>query len=257
MPGSKPCVIYFDIRGRAEPIRLMFEELGVAYDEQRLRSSAQWKAMKPQTPFGALPIYEEGELRFAQTQAIYRHIARTHGLYGRDERERIECDVGAEAVNEAIENLWRLYWETDYKERLETFERGPLAETLLDLERWFARASPSPAYWVGDVLTYVDFVAYRYLDEIDALFPAALAARPLLFAFHRAFQARPRIAAYIASGWIRGSRPPRTREASVPRDALTRASAPDRSRTVPTRSGRRATSDARVPRCASPCRRDA
>ncbi len=141
MAGSKPRIVYFDIRGRAEAIRLMFEELGVAYDELRLRSSAQWKAMKPDTPFGALPIYEEGDLRFAQTQAIYRHIARTRGLYGRDERERIECDVGAEALNDAIENLWRLFWEPDYKEQLEAFERGPLAEALLDLERWFTRSS--------------------------------------------------------------------------------------------------------------------
>ena len=195
MAGSKPCIVYFDIRGRAEAIRLMFEELGVAYDELRLRSSAQWKAMKPDTPFGALPIYEEGDLRFAQTQAIYRHIARTRGLYGRDERERIDCDVGAEALNDAIENLWRLFWEPDYKEQLEAFERGPLAEALLDLERWFTRSAASPTCWVGTALTYVDFVAYRYLDEIDALFPAALAARPALFAFHRAFQARPRIAA--------------------------------------------------------------
>ena len=200
MPNARPNIIYFDIRGRAEAIRLMFEELGVAYDEQRLRSSAQWRAMKPQTPFGALPIYEEGDLRFAQTQAIYRHIARTRDLYGRDERERVECDVGAEAVNEAIETLWRFFWEPDYKDKLEAFAGGPLAETLLDLERWFTRSSRAPTYWVGNALTYVDFVAYRYLDEVDALFPASLAARPALLAFHRAFQARPGIAAYLASG---------------------------------------------------------
>src|SRR4051812_27055130 len=110
MASAKPRIIYFDLRGRAEAIRLMFEELGEPYDDRRLRSSDEWAALKPHTPFGALPIYEEGELRFAQTQAIQRHIARTRGLYGRNEREHVECDVGVEALNEAAETLWRFFW---------------------------------------------------------------------------------------------------------------------------------------------------
>lgn len=200
MSAPRPKIIYFDIRGRAEAIRLMFEELGIGYDEQRLRSADEWNAVKPLTPFGALPIYEEGDLRFAQTQAIYRHIARTRGLYGRTEAEHVDCDVTAEAVTEAVDDLWRLYWEPDYKSKQEAFAAGRLSEHMRNLERWFTRNSPAPDYWVGDRLTYADFVAYRFLDEIDALFPAVLAASPQLARFHRAFDARPRIASYIASG---------------------------------------------------------
>jgi glutathione S-transferase len=199
MSNARPRIIYFDIRGRAEAIRLMLEDLGEPYDDERVRSSDAWAALKPHTPFGALPIYEEGDLKFAQTQAIYRHIARTRDLYGRDERERVECDVGAEALNEAIENFWRFFWDPDYAGKTDVFERGALAEALLDLERWFTRTSLEPQFWVDGRLTYVDFVAWRFLDEVDALFPKALAARPALAQFHRAFQTRPRIAAYLQS----------------------------------------------------------
>ena len=200
MSVPRPRIIYFNIRGRAEVIRLIFEELGVAYDEQRLNSTSDWDAMKPLTPFGALPIYEEGDLRLAQTQAIYRHIARTRGLYGSNKREYAECDVGAEAVTEAIDEMWRLYWEPDYKDKLAGFADGRLAEQLRNLERWFTRNSDAPDCWVGNALTYTDFVAYRFLDEVDALFPESLVRRPALQRFHTAFNARPRIAAYIASG---------------------------------------------------------
>src|SRR5262249_49903448 len=131
MPIARPRIVYFDIRGRAEAIRLILEDLGEAYDDERVRSSEAWAALNPHTPFGSLPIYREGDLEFAQTQAIYRHIARTRDLYGANEREHVECDVGAEALNEAIENFWRFFWEPDYAEKTDVFERGALAETLL------------------------------------------------------------------------------------------------------------------------------
>jgi len=196
----RPKIIYFDIRGRAETIRLLFEELGEPYDEHRLRSPEEWAAMKPETPFGALPIYQEGDLEFAQTQAIYRHIARTRGLYGKSEREHIECDVAEEAINEAIGNLWQVFWQRDYAAQLPTFAAGPFGGVLKNLERWFTRASPTPRFWVGDALTYVDAFAFRLLDEVEALVPRGLDATPALRTFHRAYAARPRAAAYIASG---------------------------------------------------------
>jgi glutathione S-transferase len=200
MSSTRPKIIYFNIRGRAEVIRLIFEELGVAYDEHRLNSAEEWKTMKPSTPFGSLPIYEEGDLKFAQTQAIYRHIARTRDLYGKNEREHVECDVSAEAISEAIETLLRFFWEPDYKDQFETFAAGPLTECMSYLESWFTRSSSAALHWVGGGLTYVDFFAYRFLDEVDAFFPAVLAALPALKKFYSAFGARPRIAAYIASG---------------------------------------------------------
>jgi hypothetical protein len=83
---------------------------------------------------------------------------------------------------------------------LPTFASGPFGTVLTNLERWFTRASPAPLHWVGDALTFVDPFAFRFLDEVDALLPGALDAHPALKGFHRAYGARPRIAAYIASG---------------------------------------------------------
>ena len=34
---AKPTIIYFDIRARAEPIRLILEELGIEYEDQQVR----------------------------------------------------------------------------------------------------------------------------------------------------------------------------------------------------------------------------
>jgi glutathione S-transferase len=40
--NSKPQITYFDVRGRAEPIRLLLEETGVAYEDLQITSD-QWQ----------------------------------------------------------------------------------------------------------------------------------------------------------------------------------------------------------------------
>ena len=40
---AKPTIIYFDIRARAEPIRLILEELGIEYEDQQDRPEDRTK----------------------------------------------------------------------------------------------------------------------------------------------------------------------------------------------------------------------
>jgi glutathione S-transferase len=197
MATSTPRLIYFDLRGRGEVVRLIFEELGETYDDERVTQEA-WAEMKPRTPFGALPILEDGELTFAQCQAIYNHLARTRGLYGESEADKVACDVACEAFDEAIGEVWGAFWSAT--DELPEFEAGKLAAKLAQLERWYLRGGSDTGHWVGRALSLADVFAFRYLDEVDAFFPAALARAPALARFHAAFAARPRIAAYIASG---------------------------------------------------------
>ena len=198
MPGARPKIIYFDLRGRAEPIRLALEDLGEAYDEDRV-SAERWSAMKPATPFGVLPILEEGELRLPETLAIYQHIARTRDLYGRSETDRSACDVALSATNEAIGVVWGQFWRPDCEATLGAFMRDEIEPLLGRFQRWFRRDGRTAVHWAGESLTFADYFAFRFLDEIDAFFPQALARHGDLLAFWSAFSQRPGIAAYIAS----------------------------------------------------------
>jgi glutathione S-transferase len=78
---AKPVITYFDIRARAEPIRLILEEVEVEYEERRVRAR-DWQELNPRTPFGRLPAYREGDLEIWQSHAVFRHLARVHDLYG-------------------------------------------------------------------------------------------------------------------------------------------------------------------------------
>ena len=53
--SDKRRLIYFDIRGRAEPIRLLLEEVGADYTDHY--AEAEWlQRGKAESPFGVLPI---------------------------------------------------------------------------------------------------------------------------------------------------------------------------------------------------------
>lgn len=193
-------ITYFDIRGRVEPIRLIFEELGIEYEDRRIKSLDEWKALKPTMPFGMMPVYEAGDLYVPQSPAILRHLARTHDLCGRTEAEQVQCDIVEEAVTETRELLWRYQWRKDWRETRDAFVAKELSPALSGLERWYRRGGTEPHLWVGDSLTYVDFLAFAFFDELRAFFPETLAKFPDLRRFWERIAGRPQVAAYVSSG---------------------------------------------------------
>jgi len=83
---SKPRLIYFDFAGsRGEECRIALHLAGIDFDDVRV-PSAEWPALKPQTPFGSLPILElPGKPPLAQTNAILVYIGRLYGLHPKDD----------------------------------------------------------------------------------------------------------------------------------------------------------------------------
>jgi glutathione S-transferase len=188
---------YFDVRGRAEPIRLILEEMGEPYEERRV-SLVEWPDLKPRTPFGKLPLLERDGIVVAESQAICRHLARVHDLYGRTELERTRCDTTEGALLDAKQLLGMYFWRRDYEAHRERFVETELQGVLVGLEGFF-RANGRSDFWVGDSLTFVDLVALSFLDDVDALFPEALVRVPLLGSFRDGISGRPRIARYLNS----------------------------------------------------------
>ena len=194
----KPRLTYFNFRGRAEAIRLILEEAGIDYEE-RLVDPAEWNELKPRMPFGQIPLYEEGDLTIPQSHAICRHLARLHGLYGRTENERTQCDVAIDAIRDAQLLLWSILTRDRWQDRRAEIERAEIVPSLAALQRWFLRNGSSAEYWAGESLTFADLVAFVYLDQVRAFFPGALASTPRLSDFRLGVAARPRIAAYLNS----------------------------------------------------------
>eukprot|EP00091_Calanus_sinicus_P012815 TRINITY_DN2864_c0_g1_i13.p1 TRINITY_DN2864_c0_g1~~TRINITY_DN2864_c0_g1_i13.p1 ORF type:complete len:165 (-),score=24.05 TRINITY_DN2864_c0_g1_i13:186-680(-) len=89
MPNVK--LTYFDLRARAEPCRLLLAYAGTKYEDERLAAPwdnmAPWAALKPNTPWGQVPLLAwDGEI-IAQSMACARFLAREFNLAGRTSME--------------------------------------------------------------------------------------------------------------------------------------------------------------------------
>ena len=82
---TKPRLTYFDMpASRGEECRLAFAIAGVDFDDHRLPRD-QWPALKPTTPFGALPFLEvDGHPPIGQSNAILTYIGRRYGAHPTD-----------------------------------------------------------------------------------------------------------------------------------------------------------------------------
>lgn len=199
----KPKIIYFGARGRVEAVRLILEDQGVEYEDQRV-DVAEWPQLKPTLPFGQLPVYEDEGIEINQSQAIYRYLGRKYDLYGKDELEQLRCDIVQEALVDVQASLGQLFWDPEFSAKREVYEKETLVPFMEKLQLLLNQnkrndGDSAESYWVGNDVTYVDYIAWTYLDCIRAFAPKTLAQYPDLVKFKKQMELRPRIVEYLQS----------------------------------------------------------
>lgn len=212
MSNHKFVLTYFPIRGRAETIRLLLEDQKLPFTNKHVQRE-EWDNLKQQFrtspelrkkgPFGQLPILEDetSGLNIVQSQAILRHLARAHNLYGKNEQEMIRCDIVEEALVDANTELRQSAFDPNFNSRKEQFLANNLHTRLNDLEFFFTlNPSKSDNYWVGSSVTFVDYYAWDYLDKVRTLNMDVLSKYPHLHKFWKSFpEVRPNLAQYLKS----------------------------------------------------------
>ena len=100
-------LIYFDLFGRAEAIRMLLAAGKVEYEDCRL-TSEEWKTIKPTTPFGGVPVLHWDGEEIPQANTILRFVAKNCGLDGKDDIECARADSILEHCNELFIALGQL-----------------------------------------------------------------------------------------------------------------------------------------------------
>jgi glutathione S-transferase len=136
---SKPKLTYFDSpTSRGEECRLAFVVAGVDFEDNRLPPGA-WQTLKPNTPFGSLPILElEGKPMVSQSNAILTHIGRRYGLLPLDEWESMRLQSLMEAAEQLRHTVGTTFGikDTDELERRRTaLTEGPIRTWGANMEK--------------------------------------------------------------------------------------------------------------------------
>lgn len=213
------------IQGRGEFIRLALEEAGADYvDVARLseRDGGGVPAMLvllnskeiDQLPF-APPILQSGKRLIAQTANILLYLGGRHKLAPAGEAGRLwthqlqltMADFLVEAHDIHHPLAKSLYYEEQRREakrRAADFLPARLPKFLGYMERVLAQNPSGSSHLVGARLSYADLSLFQIVDGLRYAFPKAMARlepkHKRVAALHGRVAARPRIAAYAASG---------------------------------------------------------
>jgi len=170
MPSYK--LTYFDARGSAEPIRLLFAQAGIKYEDIRL-TREQWPELKKQEgdtspPFKQLPILEVDGKVLSQTRTIARYIAKQAGLAGANDWEQAVCDSLVDSAADVQKGMYEMHFETDETKKAkitEKFESETMPAWFECLEKNFLAKTKS-GWLVGDKMTWGDILIFSMLDTL-------------------------------------------------------------------------------------------
>lgn len=159
---------YFNVKGRAELIRLIFAKTGTKFDEERIEFD-QWPDRKASMPMGQLPLLEYKGHQLIQSLTIARFVARKCGLAGKEQIDDSYCDQFVTTLwVDILNKLVDVFMTTDEEEKARKAEelRDPITQALerlaglvkgefvlgsvmsyadlalLDVEPWIARSIP-------------------------------------------------------------------------------------------------------------------
>jgi glutathione S-transferase len=198
-------LVYFDIRGLAETTRWLFKVSKVAFKDTRLSltfgTPGDFSTMKrPEfdelkaageldISLGKVPFLKVDGVKFGQSKAIERYVAKEVGMMGSTPLEALSIDQLASSiadVKDAYNAAKRTQGDEEKKAAIEKFFATDLPEWMGKIEK--SVPAGSGPFLVGDKISYADLSYYMFLASPKGFFDNADGAKA-------SFQACPRIKA--------------------------------------------------------------
>lgn len=196
---------YFDMHGgRGEAARIALFIGGIEFEDRRVPFS-EWPRVKPETPFGGIPVLEVDGETVTQSNGINRYVGKLAGLYPEDPWQAALCDEAMDVVEDIAHPVIATFSITDdaeKKARREALADGLISFYLSRLEKRLAERGGK--YFADGRLTVADLKVFLWirhlrsgnLDYIPSNLPDRVA--PLLVQHCEAIANHPKVKAYYA-----------------------------------------------------------
>lgn len=191
---------YFNGKGRAEAIRIVFAAAGQEYEDNRIEGST-WPDLKTKVPFGSLPCLEVDGKQIGQSITIVRYVGRELGLAGKDAWTQGLVDSVNDQITDIREERVKFAFEKDEEKKAaaqKEFVENKLQNILEKLEKFTKENKSGKGCLVGDSITYADCSFFAYLEAVVDTMGLKLDGKyPNLAAVYEAVKNNAGVAKYL------------------------------------------------------------
>jgi glutathione S-transferase len=195
---------YYDIRGKAEIVRLIFAAAGQEFQDVRFEEEDWLQKYIQDSPTGEAPYMELNEngkkVLIGQTMVIARFLAKRFELIGSTEIGNCMVDMFAVQAHDLLKYLIKVKRQEDKAKKAEMSEKfynETLPKYLRIIEQRLAKISSG--YIALNGFTYADLTIFTVLDELDqSLKDKILLNYPIVEKLEKNIRRHPRIALYLS-----------------------------------------------------------
>lgn len=200
---APPTLCYWDIRGLAQPIRLLLEYTGTEFEDKKLScgpapdfEKSCWFDQKFSLglDFPNLPYYKDEDVSITQSNVILKHIARKNNLAGSTVKEQALADMAADQIMDLRNGFVGLCYNSNHADLKGNYLAGLPAKL-----KAFSEFLGTKSWLVGEQLTYPDFHLYEMLDQHKLFQPDCLKEFSNLQSYCERFEKLPAIEKYMRS----------------------------------------------------------
>lgn len=194
---------YWNVRGYAQPIRLLLEHAGAEYEDIRYNigpppeySRDEWLNVKFTLglDFPNNPYIIDGDVRLTQSIACLRYAGRKYGLAPKTEAELVRADLAEQQILDWRGQQSQTFYSPEHAKLKDAYVEG-LKEKVNLLSKFLG----DHEWLAGKTLTYVDFLAYEWLDVNRRFAPGLLDAAPNLQKYVERIEQLPNVSKYMKS----------------------------------------------------------
>jgi glutathione S-transferase len=163
--GGKPIVLhYFNVRARAEPIRLLLAHKAIQYTDHRI-SFEEWPALKNTFETKQIPCLEIDGKKLFITLSILRYLSQKNGLYPTDRHDVYLSESLADFIGDLFSVFGKLMFVEKNPQDWETFITGEGLTKLKIVENRLLKNQGGKGYFIGSALSFIDFVVFQFVHS--------------------------------------------------------------------------------------------
>lgn len=164
-------LVYFDMAGRGEPVRILLHSAGIEFTDTRIKF-ADWDPIQPKTPLGALPILKIDGIAHVQSVALMRYAATLAGFHPtQDPLEALAVDEVLDSCNELLQKIPSFCEDEEALKKLRTeFQEKTMRQYASFLERLVAKnkETSGSSLVVGTTVTVADIFVNGVIEAFSS-----------------------------------------------------------------------------------------